>query len=435
MPATTPSRMRRGCSTPAGRSASARCLGAEAQHVGAGDGPGRDPHDVAHHAADTGVGPAEGLQGRRVVVRLDLDGEIQFVVEGDDAGVVHEDRPQPAGVQLGGRPPQGVEQAVMARHLHPAVGAGTGEVDLRLEGLVDAVLRPGLRQGLELGIAGVAAARREVVPDGSHLRHVQRQHPLPTQGGQLPVVQADHPHRRRRRCNLPGGRERRRQRAAAAALDGRIGQQPLRQHGDVVVVEIAAQFVAPRGGRSQRRESQNLGRPLQLPRRTVGHSRDGRHLHHPPRRGRLADGVGVGDGIRQNLGAEPSHLRGAELPLDVVHRPTPAAGETRHPQLGRRVQDAPLLGVAGATHLDPCGERCRVPAVRRRPVRPAPLSDGNQRRTLTHPAIPRRVLRRDCSASPVSTATPATAVASPARRPRWWMPGRLEPPAGGGGSG
>ena len=37
-------------------------LRAEAEKVGAGDGPGRYAHDIAHDAANAGVGPAERLQ-------------------------------------------------------------------------------------------------------------------------------------------------------------------------------------------------------------------------------------------------------------------------------------------------------------------------------------------------------------------------------------
>ncbi len=67
----------------------------EAQHVGAGDRAGRHAEDVAHHAAHPGVGPAEGLEGRGVVVGLHLEGEVEVVGEGHDPGVVDERRAQP----------------------------------------------------------------------------------------------------------------------------------------------------------------------------------------------------------------------------------------------------------------------------------------------------------------------------------------------------
>jgi hypothetical protein len=50
---------------------------AKAEHVGVGDGPGADAHHVAHHAAHAGVGPAKGLQRRGVVVRLDLESQVE----------------------------------------------------------------------------------------------------------------------------------------------------------------------------------------------------------------------------------------------------------------------------------------------------------------------------------------------------------------------
>jgi hypothetical protein len=49
--------------------------GAEAEDVGDGDGVVGGAHHVADDAADTGVRAAEGLDGRRVVVRLGLDGD------------------------------------------------------------------------------------------------------------------------------------------------------------------------------------------------------------------------------------------------------------------------------------------------------------------------------------------------------------------------
>jgi len=65
-------------------------LGTEAEHVGGRDGPRAHADDVADDATDAGIGAAEGLQRRGVVVGLDLECEIQLVVEGDDARVVDE---------------------------------------------------------------------------------------------------------------------------------------------------------------------------------------------------------------------------------------------------------------------------------------------------------------------------------------------------------
>ena len=67
--------MRRGCSAPSGSVAGGEVGGPEAQHVGDGDRAVAGAEHVADHAADAGVGAAERLDRRRVVVRLGLEGE------------------------------------------------------------------------------------------------------------------------------------------------------------------------------------------------------------------------------------------------------------------------------------------------------------------------------------------------------------------------
>ena len=62
----------------------------KAEHVGVGDRLGAHAQHVADHAADAGVGAAEGLQGAGVIVRLHLDRDLVGLGEHDDAGVVHE---------------------------------------------------------------------------------------------------------------------------------------------------------------------------------------------------------------------------------------------------------------------------------------------------------------------------------------------------------
>ena len=54
---------------------------------------GREPRaqDIADHAADPGVSAAERLQGRRVVMRLDLETDVILVIELDDPGIVMKD--------------------------------------------------------------------------------------------------------------------------------------------------------------------------------------------------------------------------------------------------------------------------------------------------------------------------------------------------------
>ena len=61
---------------------------AEPQRVHHRDRPGTHRHDVAHDAADTGRRTLVGLDVRRVVVRLDLEGHRPAATDVDDAGVL-----------------------------------------------------------------------------------------------------------------------------------------------------------------------------------------------------------------------------------------------------------------------------------------------------------------------------------------------------------
>ena len=95
--------MRRGCSTPSGSCSKRQILRAEAEHIGGGDGFGRNAQHIADHAADAGIGAAERLDGRGVVVGLHLEGDFVLVVEIDDAGVIDKGREHPgSGDFIGG---------------------------------------------------------------------------------------------------------------------------------------------------------------------------------------------------------------------------------------------------------------------------------------------------------------------------------------------
>ena len=115
-------------------------------------------------------------------MRLDLKGHVPGVVEGDDAGVVHECRVDPRLVDpLGRRANVRLQQAVDRLRADVALGRAGGRaavVDTGAEGLVDAVLAPGLRQHFQLGVGWLAAFALEVIADGAHLVQVQRQPPL-----------------------------------------------------------------------------------------------------------------------------------------------------------------------------------------------------------------------------------------------------------------
>ncbi len=108
-------------------------------------------------------------------MRLDLERDLPIRVEVHDAGVIHERRTHPgAGEFVGSRADRGTQEAVY--RLADPVGAC--EPDAAFEGLVLAVLGPGLRECLELHIGRVAPQRAELVPDRAHLGEREEQHPL-----------------------------------------------------------------------------------------------------------------------------------------------------------------------------------------------------------------------------------------------------------------
>ena len=152
-----------------GGSALPRIWQPEAEDVRHGDGPGGNRHDVADHSPHPGVGAAEGLDRRGMVVGFDLEGNIVFLVELHDARVVLEGRDYPWGGDL-----VGSRLYVAAEDIVDAGGkAGffaSLDVDDGLEGLVEAVLAPCLGYHLEFHV-------RTRPPFGGEIRADRRELP------------------------------------------------------------------------------------------------------------------------------------------------------------------------------------------------------------------------------------------------------------------
>ncbi len=202
-------------------------LGPKAEHVGGGDGPCRDADDVAHDAADAGIGPAEGLQRRRMVVGLDLEGQVQRVVKGDDAGVVDKGRVQPVGIDdFGGGADVLVEQAVDCLLVDDlAVGILNREIDLGAEGLMHAVLRPGLCQGLQFDVGGRTAQVGIKLLDDSHLIQIEGEQALSAERQQRVGIESVECHALHRVTGGGLGVEMGRHGAEAEVLDGLVAEQ------------------------------------------------------------------------------------------------------------------------------------------------------------------------------------------------------------------
>ena len=140
---------------------------AEAQRVHHRDRAGAHGQDVAHDAADAGRGALVGLDVRRVVVRLDLEGHRVALADVDDAGVLADagehradggllrDLAELLEVHLGG-----LVGAVLAPHhrVHRQLARGRAAA----EDLAD----PGVLVGLQAEVGPGLLAARVVGRDG-----------------------------------------------------------------------------------------------------------------------------------------------------------------------------------------------------------------------------------------------------------------------------
>ena len=133
----------------------------EAQHVGDRDRAVGGPEHVADHAADTGVGAAERLDRRRVVVGLGLERDRRAGAVRHDAGVADERRPHERGGDGVGATAEHGEQR------RPFV-AGVGD-ERRPERLVRAVFAPRLGDRLELDVGRITTLGDEVLLHGHQL--------------------------------------------------------------------------------------------------------------------------------------------------------------------------------------------------------------------------------------------------------------------------
>ncbi len=156
----------------------------EAKHVRVADrlGPQAGPQRIAYDAAQPGVGTAVRLEGRRMIVRLDLEAHVVAVIEADDAGVILEDADAPVvgaepAADFLGRPEDGFLEQVVDP---PCFGVRPGEINRAFQGLMRAVLRPGLGEGFQLDVGGLAAQDAEMGLNGLHLRQVEGELAVPT---------------------------------------------------------------------------------------------------------------------------------------------------------------------------------------------------------------------------------------------------------------
>ena len=143
----------------------------EAEDVGVADGLGAHAgaHRVADHAADARVGPAVGFEGRGVVVGFDLEDDVILIVEADDARVVGEDAYAPIVLaQLLADFLGGGEDRLAEHVVEVALAVGVAIVDAAGERFVAAMLAPGLGDGFQFHVAGIAVEGAEMGLDRPH---------------------------------------------------------------------------------------------------------------------------------------------------------------------------------------------------------------------------------------------------------------------------
>ncbi len=144
----------------------------EAEDIRIADGFGAQAGSqrIADDAAQARVGAAIGLDGRRMVVRLHLEADVETLVKADDAGIILEDADAPVVL---GEPAANLLRGPEDGFLKEIVDAPAIEIDLPLQRLVRAMFGPGLGQSFQLGIPGIATQGAEMLLDGLHLGQAQ----------------------------------------------------------------------------------------------------------------------------------------------------------------------------------------------------------------------------------------------------------------------
>ena len=221
--------MRRGWSAPSGTLDKGVSGGPKHKDVGDGDRSVGDAEHVSDHAADTGVGAAERLDCRGVVVGLGLERDRDVASEADDPGVADERRLHERRIDRLGAVAQHLDQG---QTVLAVVGRDRGT-----ERLVGTVLAPGLSQRFEFDVGRFAAEVGVVGLDDPELLRIECEAALDADRQQLVHRLAD---------DLDGvgdaggdalGVEGRLDAAGVPSLDHRVGDHPPDDAFSQVVVD------------------------------------------------------------------------------------------------------------------------------------------------------------------------------------------------------
>ena len=293
---------------------------AHAEDVEVGDRLGtqtRAQH-VADHAAQAGGRATVGLDRRGMVVCLDLHADVMVAVESHHARVVAEHAHAPVlgtelGTDLAGRRKHGLLEKVVVLH-----GAGrTNMVDRAAERFVAAVLAPGLCDGFQLDLHGIAAQTVEMIAHCVEFGGREREAAVAAELLKRGVVEAGEAHAAlRERPRTAAGERAQQQRADHHVVDRLAGQQLPGKAIDLARLECWQPICAhtPHRGGPQSEERKRL--PGRLCGR-IGDAGTGQHVEHRRQTGnaRVARSTArctAEDGDRERFGDRIGEHRGGE---------------------------------------------------------------------------------------------------------------------------
>ena len=166
----------------AGRDVCGRRVGrGEAKHIGIANRlrAQAGAERIANHAAQSGIGAAVRLEGRGMVVRLDLEHDMLIVEKADDAGIIAKHAHAPiVGAELAANLDGGGEDRFLEHILEVPLAMFVAIANAAGKRLVAAMLAPSLGDGLQLDVGRLAAEAAEMGLDRPHLVEAQIQLPL-----------------------------------------------------------------------------------------------------------------------------------------------------------------------------------------------------------------------------------------------------------------
>ena len=249
-------------------------LGAEAEHVCAGDWPGRNGDDVAYDAADAGICPAKGFESGWVIVCFYFECQIKLIVKFDDAGIVDKGRTHPGTIHMLGRRLNicGQQPLYLLDRKRVPGDRLPSEGYARLECFVDTVLAPGLGKGFQFDVGGGAADLVIETLDLLHLLCVKREHSLPTAIKQTCFVQSGQGNLFDTIAGVAAVTKKGFDGAQAVALDCIVAQQPSCQPVQVGLGQFSGQAVLGCGCSLEAEYPQLRCTAFKYPRGHVGHA-------------------------------------------------------------------------------------------------------------------------------------------------------------------